>query len=105
MPSTATATIPHFDTLAAARTIEAAGIDRNAAEAIAKVTATAQLDRDNLATKADLEPLATKADLNFAIVEVKADLRWMKIIGSTVVVLLVIPLLSDLLSALPQTPL
>ncbi|MBC6428981.1 MAG: hypothetical protein GDA55_07140 [Cellvibrionales bacterium] len=126
--------MPAFNILAATRTIEAAGLDRAVAEAIAEVTATAAThpDRDDLATKSDLEPLATKSALEHLatkedlaevklatksdlaevklatksdLADVKADLRWMKAIGGAIVVLLIIPLLSDLLPALFQTPL
>ena len=63
-----------FDTLAAARELEAAGMDRHLAEVTAinmHKAGTAHLDQ--LATKADLENhrLATKADL----AELKAELK------------------------------
>ena len=47
-----------FDTLAAARDLEAAGIDRAQAEAIVALHVRSG---EQLATKRDLEPLATKA--------------------------------------------
>ena len=47
-----------FDTLAAARDLEAAGIDRVQAEAIVALHVRSG---EQLATKRDLEPLATKA--------------------------------------------
>ena len=46
-----------FDTLAAARKLEAAGIDRGHAEAIVAAIGHAG---EEVATKGDLEPLATK---------------------------------------------
>lgn len=49
-----------FDTLAAARDMEAAGMDRAAAEAVAGAIRAGQGD---LATRADLAPLATKTEL------------------------------------------
>ena len=61
-----------FDTLSAARELEAAGIERRQAEAIAGTVRQATIaDREALATKADLleletrlrDGLATKADL------------------------------------------
>ena len=63
-----------FDTLAAARELEAAGMDRHLAEVTAlnmHKAGTAHLDQ--LATKADLENhrLATRADL----AELKAELK------------------------------
>ena len=77
-----------FDTLSAARDLEAAGIDRNHAEAIAKVVhhgderAATKADLDTAITglKADLDTAitglkaATKADLYTAIVSLKADM-------------------------------
>ena len=47
-----------FDTLAAAKELEAAGIDRGQAEAIVALHVRSG---EQLATKRDLEPLATKA--------------------------------------------
>ena len=62
-----------FDTLSAARELEAAGIERRQAEAIAGTVRQATIaDREALATKADLVSLATKADL--AGLVTKADL-------------------------------
>ena len=53
-----------FDTLSAARELEAAGIERRQAEAIAGTVRQATIaDREALATKADLVGFATKADL------------------------------------------
>ena len=50
-----------FDTLAATRALEAAGVERKQAEAHAEQLRTAAgADLDQLATKADLERLATK---------------------------------------------
>ena len=46
-----------FDTLSAARNLEAAGIDRGHAEAIVAAIGNAG---EEVATKGDLEPLATK---------------------------------------------
>ena len=66
-----------FDTLATARELEAAGMDRDLAEVAAlnmQKAGTAHLDQ--LATKADLENhrVATKADLENHRVATKADL-------------------------------
>ena len=58
-----------FDTLAAARDLEAAGIDRQQAEAIAGAIRNGQGD---LVTKADLA--ATKADLEAAIARMERRL-------------------------------
>ena len=53
-----------FDTLAATRALEAAGVDRKQAEAHAEQLRTAAgADLDQLVTKADLERLATKESI------------------------------------------
>ena len=53
-----------FDTLAATRNLEAAGIERQHAEAIAgEMREAVAADRGELATKADLADFATKGDL------------------------------------------
>ena len=78
-----------FDTLTTARELEAAGIERRQAEAIAEgMRRAAGADREQLATKADLAEvradlaalearlradLATKADLE----TLRSELRWM----------------------------
>ena len=79
-----------FDTLTAARDLEAAGIERRQAEAIAGTVRQAAADREALATKADLaelradmqadlhaaiEPLATKAELAGLRAEL-GTIRW-----------------------------
>ena len=57
-------TVATFDTLAATRDLEAAGMERRQAEAVAEVTAQAAVTgHGELATKADIEDFATKADL------------------------------------------
>ena len=57
-------TIAAFDTLAATRNLEAAGMERRQAEAVAEVTAQAAVTgHGELATKADIKDFATKADL------------------------------------------
>ena len=74
-----------FDTLSAARDLEAAGIERKQAEAIAEgMRRAVSADRGELATKADLADFATKADLADLRVATRADLetlrselRWM----------------------------
>ena len=60
-----------FDTLAAARALEAAGVDRKQAEAHANaLRQAATADRDDLATKADL------VDLRDALRSELATIRW-----------------------------
>ena len=66
-----------FDALTAARKLEAAGVERSQAEAIADQLRTAAgADLDQLATKGDLAELrlATKGDL----AELRAELRMMR---------------------------
>ena len=64
-----------FDTLTAARDLEAAGIERRQAEAIAGTVRTAAAaDRDALATKADLAELRADTKAEFAHLATKADL-------------------------------
>ena len=69
-----------FDTLAATRNLESAGIERQHAEAIAGAmreaadAAAASADRADLATKADLADFATKADLAELRAATRADL-------------------------------
>ena len=70
-----------FDTLTAARELEAAGIERRQAEAIAEgmreaADAAASADRAELATKADLAHFATKADLYREIGALRSEMRW-----------------------------
>ena len=79
-----------FNPLATARELEAAGVERRQAEAIAEgireaADATASADRAELATKADLAgletrlrgDLAAKADLHREIGALRSELRWM----------------------------
>ena len=67
-----------FNPLATARTLEAAGIERRQAEAIAEgmrdaADAAASAERGDLATKTDLAGFATKADL----AALRSEMRWM----------------------------
>ena len=67
-----------FNPLATARELEAAGIERKQAEAIAEgmreaADAAANAERGDLATKADLAAFATKADLE----TLRSEVRWM----------------------------
>ena len=74
-----------FDTLTTAREVEAAGIERRQAEAIAEGMRRAiSADRGDLATKADLADFATKADLaefraasRADLETLRSELRWM----------------------------
>ena len=62
-----------FDALTATRKLEAAGVERHQAEAIAEGMRAAAADRADLATKADLAAFATKADL----AALRSEMRWM----------------------------
>ena len=69
-----------FNPLATARELEATGIERRQAEAIAEgmrnvAEAAAGADRADFATKADLAGFATKADLAGVRDELRADLH------------------------------
>ncbi len=67
-----------FDTLTAARDLEAAGIERRQAEAIAgTVRQATAADREALATKADLAELRADMQADMAALEtrLRADLR------------------------------
>ena len=67
-----------FDALSAARDLEAAGIERRQAEAIAEgMRQAAGAVRDDLATKADLAHFATKADFCREIGSLRSETRWM----------------------------
>ena len=78
-----------FNPLATARALEAAGIERRQAEAIAEgmreaADAGAGADRADLATKADLADFATKADLaefraatRGDLEALRSEMRWM----------------------------
>ena len=67
-----------FDTLAAAREIEKAGLDRTAAEAIAGAIRSGQGD---LATRADLEALAQTTKTDLAALESRMDTRFVELRG------------------------
>ena len=59
-----------FDTLAAARDLEAAGVERHQAEAIADTVRQAiNADRDALATQADLAGLESRIDAKLEALE------------------------------------
>ena len=73
-----------FNPLSAARDLEAAGIERRQAEAIAEgmreaADAAAGADRDDLATKADLAEVRNelRADLHRKIETLRSEMRWM----------------------------
>ncbi|MDE0046523.1 MAG: DUF1640 domain-containing protein [bacterium] len=77
-----------FDTLAAARDLEKAGMDRAQAEAVANVVRAGQ---GELATKADVDSLreATRADLAAVRSELsalEARLTWRLVIAAGVIV-------------------
>ena len=83
-----------FDTLAAARALEAAGIGKDHAEAIAAITRdAADAGGDNVATKTDLA--AVKTDLAEMKAELKSDmvtLTW-RMVGLAAVVVAAVKLI------------
>ena len=62
-----------FDTLAATRDLEAAGIERRHAEAVVAVV---RASRTGLATKADLDNLEARVNGRFAELEARMDGRF-----------------------------
>ena len=96
-----------FNPLATARELEAAGVERRQAEAIAEgmreaADAAASADRGDLAdfaTKADLrtaiEPLATKAELAAAIAALEARLTW-RLVGIAAAIVAAVKLIPGL---------
>ena len=62
-----------FNPLAAARNLEAAGVERRQAEAIAEEMREAA----DAAAGADRADLATKADLHWEIGTLRSEMRWM----------------------------
>ena len=78
-------TVSAFDTLAASRNLESAGMDRAQAEAVATELATAaRAERENLATKADLAALENRIlKIAFGVVAAQTALTvgLLKIIG------------------------
>ena len=90
-----------IDTLAFSKRLREAGADEGLAEAIVEGLAVA--DTSELATKTDLAELASKADLAKVrgelkedLAEVKGDLKWMKLIGSAILAVLILPWLAEL---------
>ena len=75
-----------IDTLKASNSLQEAGFEKKQADAIVETL-----------SSADTTGLATKADLKQEISDVKSDLKWIKIIGGTIVGLLVLPYLGSAL--------
>ena len=79
-----------FDTLTAARALEAAGIERRQAEAIAEgMRRAAGADRDELATKADL------ADVRADLAALEARLTW-RLVGIAAAIVAAVKLIPGL---------
>jgi len=92
-----------FDTHAAVKRLRQAGFNEDQAEALSE-TLQGAVTGGSLATKADLAGLATEADLaevKADLAEVKIDLVWLKRLGALIAALLAVPLLRELLAALP----
>ena len=89
-----------FNPLATARELEATGIERRQAEAIAEgmrqaADAAAGADRADLATKTDLAHFATKADLAAAIAALEARLTW-RLVGIAAAIVAAVKLIPGL---------
>ena len=88
-----------FDALAMTRQLKAKGFSSDQAEAITEAVRAGV--SGGVATKADLaETRGELVGLRSELVEIRNDLLWMKRIGGVIVVLLAVPILRDLLSAL-----
>ena len=77
-----------FDTMAAVRRLRETGLDEKQAEAI---TATV---RDGVTGG-----VATKADVEKLEIELKAELKWIKLIGGAILAVLILPWLAKLVSS------
>ena len=83
-----------FDTLAVTRQLQAkGGFESEQAEAITEAVRTGVTG--GVATKADLTE--TEHRLRGEILEVRADLRWMKMIGAAILAVLVLSWIADLI--------
>ena len=76
-----------IDTLAFSKKLREAGADEKLAEAIVEGITAA--DTSELATKADI------ARVEHDISDLKSDVKWIKIIGGTIVGLLILPYLGS----------
>ena len=72
-----------FDTMATARFLRESGIEERRAAAI----------KDGVTSG-----VTTKSDLAKLEVEIKAELRWIKLIGGAILVVLILPWLAELVS-------
>ena len=77
-----------FDTMAAVRRLRETGLDEKQAEAI---TATV---RDGVTGG-----VATKADVEKLEIELKAELKWIKLIGGAILAVLILPWLAKVISS------
>ena len=93
-----------IDTLAFSKKLREAGADEKLAEAIVEGITAA--DTSELATKADITNVETalkqdianvEAALKQDIADVKSDVKWIKIIGGTILGLLILPYLGSAL--------
>jgi len=72
-----------FDTMAAVRRLRNAGLDERQAEAITETV------RDGITGG-----VTTRADLTRLETELKAELRWIKLIGGAILAVLILPWLA-----------
>ena len=80
-----------IDTLEASGLLQKAGMEKDQADAIVNVLT--KVDTTDLATKSDLT--REISDVKTEISDVKSDLKWIKIIGGTIVGLLILPYLGQ----------
>lgn len=83
-----------FDTLAVTRQLEAKGFNSGQAEAITQAVRAGVTG--GIATKADLAAL--RAELKGDNAELRTELKWIKLIGTAILAVLVLPWLTELLS-------
>ncbi len=93
-----------FDTHAAVKRLAGAGFTETQAEALSDTVHRAVTG--GVATKADLAGLETRIEARLSGVEarisrIETDLTWIKRIGALIVALLAVPVLRDILTALP----
>lgn len=83
-----------FDTLAVTRGLEARGFDAGQAEAITEAVRSGVTG--GVASRADLAQVDTR--LTGELTEIKAELKWIKLIGAAILAVLILPWLAEVIS-------